>query len=97
VTIASSDEAYSKGPISAPARVDSLRATRELLRFFGTAEIQPTPRADALQAELHTGITATLTAIARRGDFVAAIYEGLLGSQEDGLYPGRTGKGTVRI
>ena len=97
VTIASSDEAYSKGPISAPARVDSLRATRELLRFFGTAEIQPTPRADALQAELHTGITATLTASARRGDFVAAIYEGLLGSQEDGLYPGRTGKGTVRI
>jgi len=97
VTIASSDEAYSKGPISAPARVDSLRATRELLRFFGTAEIQPTPRADALQAELHAGITATLTAIARRGDFVAAIYEGLLGSQEDGLYPGRTGKETVRI
>jgi len=95
VTIASSDEAYSKGPISAPARVDSLRATRELLRFFGPADIQPTPRAEELQAQLHAGITATLNAIARRGDFVAAIYEGLLGSHEDGLYPGRTGRGSV--
>ncbi len=95
VTIASSDEAYSKGPISAQARVDTLRAVRELLRFCGSAGFRPTLHAAQMQAELHAGITDTLEAIARRGDFVAAIYEGLLGSQEDGLYPGRTGRGTV--
>ncbi len=95
VTIASSDEAYSKGPISAQARVDTLRAVRELLRFTGSTGFQPTPRAAQMQAQLHAGITATLEAIARRADFVASIYEGLLGSQEDGLYPGRVGRGTV--
>ncbi len=95
VTIASSDEAYSKGPISAQARVDSLRAVRDLLRFTGSAGFQPSAKADQMQAELYAGIIATLEAIAARGDFVAAIYEGLLGSQEDGLYPGRTGRGTI--
>ncbi len=95
VTIASSDEAYSKGPISAQARVDTLRAVRDLLRFTGSAGFRPTARAAQMQAELHEGIVATLESIAARGDFVAAIYEGLLGSQEDGLYPGRTGRGTV--
>lgn len=95
-TIASSDEAYSKGPISGPARVDTLRATREMLRFFGSAGIQPTQRAAELQAQLHEDITATLQAIAKRGDFVAAIYEGLLGTPSDGLYPGRTGRGSIQ-
>lgn len=95
VTFASSDEAYSKGPISAPARVDTLRAVRDMLRFMGSAGFKPTPRAAVLQDELHASITRTLEAVARRGDFVAAIYEGLLGSQDDGLYPGRSGRGTV--
>ncbi len=95
VTIASSDEAYSKGPISVQARVDTLRAVRDLLRFTGSAGFRPTPRAAQMQAALHAGIVSTLESIAARGDFVAAIYEGLLGSQEDGLYPGRTGRGTI--
>jgi hypothetical protein len=95
VTMASSDEAYSKGPISDPARVDTLRAVRDLLRFMGDARYQPTPRAGQMQEELHMGITRTLEAVAARGDFTASIYEGLLGSEEDGLYPGRTGQGTV--
>jgi methylmalonyl-CoA mutase cobalamin-binding subunit len=95
MTIASSDEAYSKGPISAQARVDTLRAVRDSLRFFGTAKISPTPRAETLRSEIHEKITATLEEVAQRGDFVASIYEGLLGNQEDGLYPGRTGKDTV--
>lgn len=96
ITMASSDEAYSKGPISAPARVDTLRAVRDMLRFMGSARFQPTSRAERYQAELHEKITATLETIARRGDFVASIYEGLLGSEEDGLYPGRVGRGTVK-
>ena len=96
VTIASSDEAYSKGPISVPARVDTLRAVRDQLRFLGSAGYQTTPAAERMQAEIHAGITTVLEQIARRGDFVASIYEGLLGTQEDGLYPGRSGRGSVR-
>jgi methylmalonyl-CoA mutase cobalamin-binding subunit len=95
MTIASSDEAYSKGPISAPARVDTLRAVRDSLRFMGSAHFQPTSRAESLREEIHQGIVTVLESIAKRGDLVASIYEGLLGSEEDGLYPGRTGRGTV--
>jgi methylmalonyl-CoA mutase cobalamin-binding subunit len=96
ITMASSDEAYSKGPISAPARVDSLRAVRDLLRFMGSAKFLPTPKASDLLEQIHRGITETLQTIADRGDFTASIYEGHLGSVDDGLYPGRTGRGTVR-
>ncbi len=95
VTVASSDEAYSRGPISAPARVDSLRAIRDLLRFTGGMRYQPTPRCAEWTAGLHAGITAVLDQVARRADFVAALYEGLFGSQEDGLYPGRAGRDSV--
>ena len=95
VTVASSDEAYSRGPISAPARVDSLRAIRDLSRFMGSTKFQPTPRAAVIQEQLHSGIITVLEQVAARGDFVASIYEGQFGNQEDGLYPGRTGRGTV--
>ena len=96
VTIASSDEAYSKGPISVPARVDTLRAVRDQLRFQGSLQASLSPTAESIKAEIHEKITETLAVVAARGDFAAAIYEGLLGSQEDGLYPGRVGAGTVR-
>jgi|GEM_PF-165944 len=95
VTFASSDEAYSKGPISLPARVDTIRATREMLRFFGSSQFRLTPVAVGLTARLHEDITAVLRKVAERGDFVAAIYEGLLGDRSDGLYPGRSGAHTV--
>lgn len=94
-TIASSDEAYSKGPISVPARVDTLRAVKDRLRFDGSIKITPTPRQQALMEQIQAGITAVLEQAATRGDFVASIYEGVFGSQDDGLYPGRTGRGTV--
>lgn len=29
------------------------------------------------------------------GSFVAALYDGILGSREDGAYPGRAGKDTI--
>jgi methylmalonyl-CoA mutase cobalamin-binding subunit len=96
LTMASSDEAYSKGPISAQARVDTLRGVREMLRFMGNASFAPTPKSQVFQAQIHAGITKTLETIAARKDFVASIYEGLLGNPEDGSYPGRTGKDTVR-
>jgi methylmalonyl-CoA mutase cobalamin-binding subunit len=95
VTIASSDEAYSKGAISVQARVDTLRAVRDQLRFQGSQKLTLTPAAESIKAEIHEKIILTLEQIARRDDFEAAIREGLLGSQEDGLYPGRSGAGTV--
>lgn len=95
VTIASSDEAYSKGPIAVQARVDTLRAVRDQLRFQGSLHAALSPSAQQLKEELHHNICETLAAIARRGDFVAAIHEGYLGNPEDGLYPGRAGSGSV--
>lgn len=97
VTIASSDEAYSKGPISVQARIDTLRAVRDQLRFQGSLKASLSPAAEVIKEEIHAKITETLTVVAERGDFVASIYEGLLGSQEDGLYPGRVGAGSVRL
>jgi len=96
VTFASSDEAYSKGPISVHARVDTIRAVKDILRFLGSAGFQPTPREPVLREQLHTAITRVLERVAARGDFVASLYEGLLGSPDDGLYPGRAGRGTVQ-
>jgi methylmalonyl-CoA mutase cobalamin-binding subunit len=96
VTIASSDEAYSKGPISVQARVDTLRAVKDELRFQGSVKATLSPAAELIKEEIHEKIAETLHQVAQRGDFVASIYEGLMGSQEDGLYPGRVGRGTVR-
>lgn len=95
VTIASSDEAYSKGPISVQARVDTLRAVKDQLRFQGSIKASLSTTAETLKEEIHEKITETLAQVAQRGDLTASIYEGLLGSQEDGLYPGRVGSGTV--
>ena len=95
ISIASTDEAYSGGPISAPARIDTLRAVQEGFRFFGQAGIAPTPQADRYADELAAGIERVLGEVAASGDFVAAIHKGVLGSRAEGAYPGRTGKDTV--
>lgn len=95
ITIASTDEAYSRGPISLSSRVDTLRAVQETFRFFGKTEIKPTPLAKEYEQEITRKIEATLEKIARRGSFVNSLYEGLLGSPQDGAYPGRAGKNTV--
>ncbi len=96
VTIASSDEAYSKGPISVQARVDTLRAVKDELRFQGSLKATLSPAAELIKEEIHQKIADTLVQVAERGDFVNSIYQGDLGSQEDGLYAGRVGRGTVR-
>lgn len=95
ITIASSDEAYSRGSISVSSRIDTLKAVEEVFRFFGHAEIKPTAKATEWAKELVTQIEKVLENVLRKGSFVKAIYDGALGSREDGAYPGRTGKDTV--
>jgi len=95
ITIASSDEAYSGGPITVPAKVDTLKAVGEGLRFFGHTNIVPTAKAFDWSQDILQGIEEVLDKVAASGDFVQALYDGLLGSREEGAYPGRAGKGTV--
>lgn len=95
VSVASTDEAYSGGPISAPSKVDTLRAVQEGFRFLGRATITPTTQAAAMADRLVAGIEAVLDEVLQVGDFVEAIHAGVLGSREEGAYPGRAGKGTV--
>lgn len=95
ISIASTDEAYSGGPISAPAKVDTLRAVAESFRFLGQAGIAPTEKAKDYRDKLVDGIEKVLDEVIRTGDFVAAIHQGVLGSREEGAYPGRSGKDTV--
>ena len=97
ISIASTDEAYSGGPITVPAKIDTLRAVEEGFRFFGQASVAPTGEARRLAAEMTDAIEAVLEAVIRAGDFVAALHQGCLGSRADGAYPGRTGKDTVEI
>lgn len=95
ITIASSDEAYSGGPISVPAKVDTLRAVGDGFRFFGGMELAVTEQMEAWSEEIISGIEKVLSDVIDRGDFVQAMYDGVLGSREDGAYPGRNGRGTV--
>ena len=95
VSIASSDEAYSGGPISAPARIDTLRGLGEGFRFFGSSQMRTGGKAAAWADEITSGIERVLKEVAERGDFVSALYNGVLGSREDGAYPGRAGRNTV--
>jgi methylmalonyl-CoA mutase cobalamin-binding domain/chain len=95
ISIASSDEAYSGGPISAPARIDTLRALAEGFRFFGSYQAKVSEQAVRWADELVLGIESVLKEVVRHGDFVKALYDGVLGSKEDGAYPGRGGRNTV--
>ncbi|MCL5039822.1 MAG: cobalamin B12-binding domain-containing protein [Firmicutes bacterium] len=96
ITIASSDEAYSGGPISAASRVDTLRAVAEGFRFLGAARIQHTDRAREWADKMVHDIEEVLEKALEAGSLRDALYQGVLGSQEDGAYPGRAGRGTVR-
>lgn len=96
ISIASTDEAYSGGPITVPAKVDTLRAVQEGFRFFGQAAIMPTDKAKPLADQLTDQIESVLDSVIKTGDFVTALHQGCLGSREDGAYPGRAGKDTVQ-
>lgn len=95
ISIASSDEAYSGGPIVSASRVDTLRAVAETFRFLGQATITPTAKAEVWADGIVEGIRQVLEQVARGDTFVDALYSGVLGSTEDGAYPGRSGRGTV--
>ena len=95
VSIASADEAYSGGPISVPSKIDTLRAVGEGFRFFGNTPLATTPQIEAWRDSIVSGIDEVLAKIVEKGDFVQALYAGILGSREDGAYPGRNGKDTV--
>ncbi|WP_088553668.1 cobalamin B12-binding domain-containing protein [Calderihabitans maritimus] len=95
ISIASSDEAYSGGPIVGASRVDTLQAVKEVFRFFGSTSITPTGQAEEFKGQIIDGIESVLKEVLVKGSFVRALYEGVLGSREDGAYPGRVGRGTV--
>jgi hypothetical protein len=96
ITIASTDEAYARGAITVSARIDTLRAIAEAFRFFGHTKIEPTKKAEEYAEKMVNDIYETLKKVAERQDFVAALYEGLFGTREEGANPGRAGRGTVR-
>ncbi len=95
ITTASTDEAFSRGPITADGRVGSLRSMEEAFRFFGETDVAPSTKADEWQEDITTGINRILKAVAEAPSFVEAIYSGLLGNKDDGVYPGRAGKNSV--
>jgi len=96
ISIASADEAYSGGPISIPSKIDTLRGVEESFRFLGNAGIKPTEKAQIWQEEMVQGIEKVLSQVAEQGDFVQSLYDGVLGSKEEGAFPGRAGYNTVR-
>jgi len=67
ITIASSDEAYSRGSISVTSRMDTLRAVQETFRFLGKAEIKPTHKAREWSNELVSQIEKVLENVLRKG------------------------------
>ena len=95
ITTASTDEAFSRGSITADGRVGALRSIEEAFRFFGQTDITPTAKADEWRDEIISGINKTLKAVAEAPSFVDALYQGILGDKADGVYPGRAGKNSV--
>ncbi len=95
ITIASTDEAFSRGPISIASRIDSIRAVTDAFRFMGNATFAATGAADTFTDAMVRDILSTLEAVASQPHLPAAINAGLLGSKEDGAYPGKFGKNTV--
>jgi methylmalonyl-CoA mutase cobalamin-binding subunit len=96
ITIASTDEAYSRGPICIASRIDSIRAVTDAYRFMGNADITPTSAMQEWKVQLIRLITETLRRVAQADHLADAINQGLLGDAGDGAYPGTFGKGTVR-
>lgn len=95
VAIASTDEAYSGGAISVASRIDTLKGVREAFRFFGDAGVRTTDRAEEWAEDIFRGTLQVLERVAARGDFVEALYDGLLGDSSEGAHPGKAGKNTV--
>ncbi|MCX6138114.1 MAG: hypothetical protein NTV54_11530, partial [Ignavibacteriales bacterium] len=97
ITVASTDEAYSRGPIAVASRIDTIRAVTDAFRFMGDASIRPTEAAGRYADELVDGIVRVLRDVDAAETLVRAIYDGVLGDERDGAYPGSFGRGTVGI
>lgn len=95
ITVASTDEAYSRGPITVASRVDSLHGVAEAFRFLGATTVSPTVRAERMADQLREGVAATLQQALAQPSFCDALYAGVFGSREEGGNPGRAGRGTV--
>lgn len=95
ISIASSDEAYSGGPIAGPSRIDTLTAVKEAFRFFGSANVKATELADSMAEKIVAGIEETLEKAAECESFAEALYAGVYGSTAEGAYPGRGGKDSL--
>lgn len=95
VTLATTDEAYCGGSITMASRIDTLQGFQEALRFLGEANVTPTHRAKEWGDDLVKEVKQHLKEIVVRKNFLQAIEEGLLGSREEGVYPGRDGRETV--
>lgn len=95
ITVASTDEAYSRGPICITSRIDSIRAISDAFRFLGDTKFKTTTEADYYTEDLIKKITQTLKEVDKKNNLTTAIYEGCLGNKEDGAYPGKFGVGTV--
>jgi methylmalonyl-CoA mutase cobalamin-binding subunit len=95
LTFASTDESYSRGPITIAARIDSFNALRTMFRFLGDATFAPTPKCREYADKLQDDIIAVLKGVKERGSMVDALYEGHFGTREEGANPGRAGRHTV--
>ncbi len=97
ITVASTDEAYSRGPICIASRIDSLRAVQDAFKFIGNTNIDTTAECDKFTDEMIDKIDNVLEAVAAEENLPQAIYKGLLGNkEEDGAYPGTFGRGTIK-
>lgn len=95
-TFASTDESYSRGPITIASRIDTFNSLQTMFRFFGHATISPTNNCDNYKEMIYEDILKVLRKVKERGDFVQSLYEGDFGTEEEGAHPGFAGRGTVR-
>ncbi len=95
ITIASSDEAYSRGPISIASRIDTLQSVAETFKFYGSTNILFTGDFEIYKQMIYEKLRDVLISVSKRNNLAEAIMSGDLGNQEDGAYPGLFGRGTV--
>ena len=96
LTFASTDEAYSRGPIVMASRIDTFQSLRTMFRFLGEAKITPTPKADQFKKGVITGIENELKKAVEFPNCVESLYNQCFGTVEEGAKPGRAGVDSVK-
>jgi methylmalonyl-CoA mutase cobalamin-binding subunit len=95
ITIASTDEAYSRGPISITSRIDSINAVKDAYRFLGNSSFNISSEAENYKKMITQKIIETLREVDSYDNLPEAINKGALGNKEDGAYPGKFGAGSI--